>query len=160
VDVCLGQADIHRVTGASRVKFLAWAGGVSGAKHQRVAEATVIAPTPPDHGDVCLAECALAHQLTLISRWIEQGSDVGFGQLLSAHHPYLLGRRPAEQPNRARESTNVLDASEDAVLVAPSSGGARHVYLPVLTGFPLPAVVFSVCPLMLQKIGRSLVPAL
>jgi len=29
VDFCLGQADIHRVTGASRVKFLAWAGGVS-----------------------------------------------------------------------------------------------------------------------------------
>jgi hypothetical protein len=24
VDFCLGQADIHRVTGASRVKFLAW----------------------------------------------------------------------------------------------------------------------------------------
>jgi hypothetical protein len=28
VDFCLGQADIHRVTGASRVKFLAWAGGL------------------------------------------------------------------------------------------------------------------------------------
>ena len=28
VDFCLGQADIHRVTGASWVKFLAWAGGV------------------------------------------------------------------------------------------------------------------------------------
>jgi adenylate cyclase len=27
VDFCLGQADIHRVSGASRVKFLAWAGG-------------------------------------------------------------------------------------------------------------------------------------
>ena len=27
VDFCLGQADIHRVTGASRVKFLAWGRG-------------------------------------------------------------------------------------------------------------------------------------
>ena len=26
MDFCLGQADIHRVTGASGVKFLAWAG--------------------------------------------------------------------------------------------------------------------------------------
>ena len=30
-------------------------------KHQRVAEATVITPTPPDHDDICLAECAIAH---------------------------------------------------------------------------------------------------
>jgi acetyl esterase/lipase len=29
VDFCFGQAHIHRVTGASKVKFLAWAGGVS-----------------------------------------------------------------------------------------------------------------------------------
>jgi hypothetical protein len=49
------------------------------AKHQRVVEATVIASTPPDHGDICLAECVIAHQLTLISRWIEQRGDLGFG---------------------------------------------------------------------------------
>ena len=54
-------------------------------KHQGVAEATVIAPTPPGHGDICLAECVVAHQLTLISRGIEQRGDLGFGQLLSAH---------------------------------------------------------------------------
>src|SRR6478609_9075281 len=60
------------------------------AKHQRVAEATVIAPTPPDHGGICLAQCAVAHQLTPIGRWIEQRGDLGFGQLLSAHRSYPL----------------------------------------------------------------------
>lgn len=53
------------------------------AKHQRLAEAIVIAPTPPDHGGICLAQCAVAHQLTPIGRWIAQRGDLGFGQLLS-----------------------------------------------------------------------------
>jgi hypothetical protein len=32
----------------------------------------LIAATPPDHGGICLAQCAVAHQLTPIGRWIEQ----------------------------------------------------------------------------------------
>jgi hypothetical protein len=79
------------------------------AKHQRVAEAAVIAPTPPDHGDIGLAECAVAHQLTRIGRWIEQRGDLGFGQLRSGAStvsPRTL--RPADQPIRAGESMSVL----------------------------------------------------
>jgi len=37
-------------------------------------------------------KCTVAHQITPIGRWIEQRGDLGFGQLLSAHQPYLPGR--------------------------------------------------------------------
>jgi len=61
VDFYLGQADIHRVTGASRVKFLAWAGGSlvrRGARlSSRAAVASLRVGLPPDarcgiHDDV------------------------------------------------------------------------------------------------------------
>jgi hypothetical protein len=41
------------------------------AKHQRVAEAAVIASTAPDRGDVRLGQGIVAHQLTWICKWIE-----------------------------------------------------------------------------------------
>ena len=41
------------------------------AKHQRVAEAAVIASTAPDRGDIRLGQCIVAHQLTWICNWIE-----------------------------------------------------------------------------------------
>jgi hypothetical protein len=82
------------------------------AKHQRVAEATVIAATPPNHSGICLAQCAVTHQLTPIGRWIEQRGDLGFGQLLSAHHSYPLHvetGRPAD-PRQEVDEGAALDA--------------------------------------------------
>jgi len=55
------------------------------AKHQRVAESAVIAPAPPDQGDIRLGQCVVAQQLTLIRKRIKQRGNLGLGQLLSAH---------------------------------------------------------------------------
>ena len=41
------------------------------AKHQRVAEAAVIASTAPDRGDIRLGQGIVAYQLTWICKWIE-----------------------------------------------------------------------------------------
>ena len=60
----------------------------------------MIAPTPPDHGGICLAQCAVAHQLTPIGRWIEQRGDLGLGQLLSAHQPCLPGGLDPADPGQ------------------------------------------------------------
>ena len=61
------------------------------AKHQRIAEAVVIATAAPDHREVSIGQRVVAHQLTLIGRRIEQRGELGFGQLLSSRHSCLLG---------------------------------------------------------------------
>ena len=60
------------------------------AKHERLAEAVVVATAPPDHGEVGVRKRVVAHQLTLLRWWIEQRHDLGFAQLLPSHHSCLL----------------------------------------------------------------------
>src|SRR5262249_22718840 len=126
-----------------------------------VAEATMIAPTPPDHGSICLAQCAVAHQLTPIGRWIEQRGDLGFGQLLSAHQPCLPGvktGRPAD-PGRGVDERAASDAED-----AANRGLGYTVVERSRTRYPwrIPAArrqsVLSLSAYA-TKIGRSLVPA-
>jgi hypothetical protein len=99
----------------------------------------VIAPTPPDHGSICLAQCAVAHQLTPIGRWIEQRSDLVFGQLLSAHHSYPLHvetGRPADPGpgvyERAEAAANrglAGAAASASITHSPAPKRSRYVRL-------------------------------
>jgi hypothetical protein len=61
-------------------------------------------------------QIAVAHQLSPIGRWIEQRSDLGFGQLLSAHQPCLpdvkIGR-PAD-PGQGVDERAAPDADDAA----------------------------------------------
>jgi hypothetical protein len=121
----------------------------------------VIAPTPPDHGDIYLVQCAVAHQLTPIGRWIEQRGDLGFGQVLSAHQPCLPGDktgRPAD-PGRGVDECAASDAE-----YAANRGLGCTVVERSQTRYPwrIPAArrqsVLSLSAYA-TKIGRSLVPA-
>jgi hypothetical protein len=131
------------------------------AKHQRVAEATVIAPTPPNHGGICLAQCAVAHQLTPIGRWIEQCGDLGFGQLLSAHQPCLPDIKTGRPPDpgqgvdkrAAPDVEGVANRGHGCAVVEPRTrypwriAAARRHNVLSLSAYA-------------TKIGRSLVPAM
>jgi hypothetical protein len=50
----------------------------------------------------------MAHQLTPIGRWIEQRGDLGFGQLLSAHQPYLPEFKTGRPADPAQGVDDVL----------------------------------------------------
>ena len=55
------------------------------AQHQRIPEATVITAAAPDRREIRLRQCVMANQLTRLRGRIEQGDDLGLGQLLSVH---------------------------------------------------------------------------
>jgi hypothetical protein len=56
------------------------------AEHQREAETVMVAPAAADQGKVTGWQRILAHQVTMIDRWIEQYGDLGFGQLWASRH--------------------------------------------------------------------------
>lgn len=60
------------------------------AKHERVAEAAVITTATPDHRDIRIGQCVMAHQFTLLRKRIEQCADLRFGQLRPSCHSCLL----------------------------------------------------------------------
>ena len=61
------------------------------AEHECVAEAAVITTTTLDHRHICVRQCVMADQFTLIRGRIEQCGDLGFGQLRSSCHLCLPG---------------------------------------------------------------------
>ena len=124
----------------------------------------MIAPTPPDHGGICLAQCAVTHQLTPIGRWIEQRGDLGFGQLLSAHHSFPLHvetGRPAD-PGQGVDERAALDAEDAAnrglggAAVERRDHRCECISALIAGGRPTRrrwtgAAAFSLCLLTLQK---------
>ncbi len=56
------------------------------AKHRPVAETVMIATAAADRGKISFGQRAVAHQLALLSRRLEQFRDLGFVQPLPSRH--------------------------------------------------------------------------
>src|SRR5271166_3822985 len=98
-------AGLQRATGIAQV-----------AQHERMTEAVVIATTTPDRRDVGVRKCVVAHELSLVDRWIEQRHDLVFAQLLPSRHSCLLdlaAGRPAD-PGQGVDQSAALDAERAA----------------------------------------------
>ena len=80
MDFCLDQADIHRVTDASRVKFLAWPGAIAGNDFSALDSRSKIARRALD----CSEAASLALDIHAAAR-----SNLGEPRLINIVEPQL-----------------------------------------------------------------------
>jgi hypothetical protein len=142
--ICSATNEICAAGGRSSIRR---GGPDSGdSRHQGVAEATVIAPTPLNHGGICLAQCAVAHQLTPIGRLDRTVRRSGLWSVAvraSPVSPRTL--RPAADPGQGVDEHAASDAEDAAnpAFFAPLSSEAGHA---TAGGFPQPGAAVSSMP--------------